>query len=193
MQNGIEVKPASAFHDPNAAPYSFGSPGQGAHPQAWMGQSAPPAYVPGATNNPLSAQQETNIFRALPSQRPAVPGDTYLGIGSAHSSLSSIKGTTLSILGMDIDITDFTSSDLDEPDITQGHQQLYNKSFQAFLQSTLGVNSRIEKVDLPGRDEGLTYAQWYFRVINPYLPVLHKGTFINLVYYMNSLYKHSIC
>lgn len=82
---------------------------------------------------------------------------------------------------MEIDIADFTSPDMDEPDSSVFHPQLYNKSYQAFLQSAFGVNPRMEKVDLPSRTEGLTYAQWYFRVINPYCPILHKPTFMRLV------------
>jgi hypothetical protein len=82
---------------------------------------------------------------------------------------------------MEIDIADFDSPDMDEPDPSVFHPQLYNKSYQAFIQSAMNVNPRIEKVDLPDRADGLTYAEWYFRVLGPYLPVLHKPTFFKLV------------
>ena len=93
----------------------------------------------------------------------------------------SVKGTALSILGMEIDIADFDSPDMDEPDPSVFHPQLYNKSYQAFLQTILNVNARIEKVDLPNRTQGVTYCDWYFRVINPYFPVLHRPTFFKTV------------
>lgn len=121
------------------------------------------------------------MFRALPTFRAGCTGDNYLGVSPGNSNLSSIKGTALSILGMEIDIADFPSLDMDEPDASVFHPQLYNKSYQAFLQSALNINPRIEKVDLPPRSDGMMYAQWYFRAINAYLPILHKGTFIKLV------------
>lgn len=124
--------------------------------------------------------QETNMFRALPTFRAGCTGDNYLGVSPGNSNLSSIKGTALSVLGMEIDIADFHSLDMDEPDPSVFHPQLYNKSYQAFLQSALNINPRIANVELPSRSEGLMYAEWYFRVINPFLPLLHKRSFIKL-------------
>ena len=121
------------------------------------------------------------MFRALPAFRAGCTGDNYLGVSPGNSNLSSIKGTALSILGMEIDIADFDSVDMDEPDSSVFHAQLYNKSYQAFLQSALNINPRIEKVELPQRSDGMTYAAWYFRVLNPYMPLLHKPTFMKLV------------
>lgn len=121
------------------------------------------------------------MFRALPAFRAGCTGDNYLGVSPGNSNLSSIKGTALSILGMEIDIADFDSVDMDEPNSADLHGQLYNKSYQAFLQSALNINPRIEKVDLPQRADALTYAVWYFRVLNPYMPLLHKPTFMKLV------------
>ncbi|KAI9742897.1 MAG: hypothetical protein M1818_003626 [Claussenomyces sp. TS43310] len=181
MQHGVDVKPAQAYHDQNAT-YHFNGQGQNGQGQPWNAQSSSTTYASGPTNNTLGpTQPEANMFRALPNQRTAVSGDTYLGVSTSSSHLSSIKGTRLSILGMEIDIADFTSNDLDEPDDSLGNHQIYNKSYLSSLQSALGVNSRIEKVDLPAREDGLTYAQWYFRVINPYAPILHKGTFIDML------------
>jgi hypothetical protein len=142
---------------------------------------SPSTEYPKARDGLATPQQETNMFRALPAFRAGCTGDNYLGVSPGNSNLSSIKGTALSILGMEIDIADFDSLDMDEPDPSVFHPQLYNKSYQAFLQSALNINPRIEKVDLPPRSDGLMYAQWYFRVINPYIPLLHKGTFMKLV------------
>lgn len=92
---------------------------------------------------------------------------------------------------MEIDIADFDSVDMDEPDPSLSHQQLYNKSYQAFLQTALNINPRIEKVNLPPREEGITYATWYFRVIAPYTPTLHKPTFMTLVSLQPMMYLNS--
>lgn len=114
----------------------------------------------------------------LPIPRAGTSGDTFVGVAA---SVSAISGTTLSILGMEIDIADFTSPDCDEPDPNVFHPVLYNKSYQAFWQSILNVNTKLEKVPLPPRQDGFTYAGWYFRALNPYLPLLHQPTFISLV------------
>jgi hypothetical protein len=141
---------------------------------------SPSTEYPQARDALATQQQETNMFRALPAFRAGCTGDNYLGVSPGNSNLSSIKGTALSILGMEIDIADFPSLDMDEPDASVFHPQLYNKSYQAFLQSALNINPRIEKVELPSRSDGMMYAQWYFRAINAYLPILHKGTFMKL-------------
>lgn len=135
----------------------------------------------GTSLTPSQQHQESSLFRALPNFRAGCMGDNYLGVSPGNSHLSSIKGTALSILGMEIDIADFESSDMDEPDATNSGPSLYNKSYQAFLMSSLNINPKIEKVDLPDRQDGLTYAQWYFRVLNPYFPLLHQPTFMRLV------------
>jgi hypothetical protein len=82
---------------------------------------------------------------------------------------------------MEIDIADFDSWDMDEPKDSQFKPELYNKSYQSFLQTALNINPRIAKVELPERELGFQYADWYFRVLNSYTPLLHKATFMTLV------------
>ena len=82
-----------------------------------------PTYSYPQTGNAVAGQQETNMFRALPTFRAGCTGDNYLGVSPGNSNLSSIKGTTLSILGMEIDIADFDSLDMDEPDASVFHSQ----------------------------------------------------------------------
>ncbi|KAI9648203.1 hypothetical protein NHQ30_002835 [Ciborinia camelliae] len=179
MQSGADVKPTSVYHDSGPEQYGYGQPSNGMQ-QTWS--SAGPAYTSPTTTTVNNGQhQETNMFRALPAYRAGCMGDNYLGVSPGSSHLSAIKGTALSILGMEIDIADFRSTDMDEPDSSVFHPELYNKSYQSFLQSAWNVNPRIEKVDLPPRSDGITYAQWYFRVINPYCPILHRGTFMRLL------------
>lgn len=180
MQNGVDVKPSNGFNAANVASYDYGH-ASGAQTPGWGLSSTP--YPSNQSTNALMAQQqqETNMFRALPTFRAGCTGDNYLGVSPANTHLSSIKGTVLSILGMEIDIADFDSEDMDEPSNQTFHPQLYNKSYQSFLQSALGVNSKLDKVDLPPRADGFTYAEWYFRVLNPFLPILHKPSFFKLL------------
>jgi hypothetical protein len=181
IQHGIDVKPSTVYQDQSIT-YNYNQPAQNGHATIWNLPGQSNAYAPPSSSHILpSTQQETNMFRALPAFRAGCPGDNYLGVSSGNSNLSSIKGTALSILGMEIDIADFASQDIDEPDQSMAHPQLYNKSYQAFLQTALNINPKLEKPKLPERSEGITYAQWFFRVFNPYLPILHKGKFMALV------------
>ena len=132
-------------------------------------------------NEPGHQLRESAAFSTSPSFRAGVISDTFLGVSTGNSNLSSIKGTVLSIFGMEIDIADFKSIDTDEPHKTNFHSRLYNKSYQSFIQTALNINERIEKPDLPNRRDGLSYAEWYFRTLNPFTPLLHKPTFIKLV------------
>lgn len=178
-QNGLDIKPSTGFHPTPVPNYDYNAPASTS--RAWSVSDLPfNSQQGGALRAPL---HDANLFHALPSSRTGCTGDNYLGVSFGNPNLS-VKGTALSILGMEIDIADFDSPDMDEPDPSVFHPQLYNKSYQSFLQSVLNVNTRIEKVDLPTRSVGMTYAKWYFGVINPYFPILHGPTFFKTVSYM---------
>lgn len=116
--------------------------------------------------------------KAFPERKPA---DVHLGVSADQAPLSSIKGTTLSILGSTIDLSSFEAPDMDEPAPgVQAKSPLYNKSVQAFLQSCTNVNPQLH-VEYPPRADAFTYAEWYFLIIYPFLPVLHKPTFMTIV------------
>lgn len=117
------------------------------------------------------------------SQWTSRPKNSYLGVSSSDSApLSSIKGTTLSILGTTIDLTSFDAPDMEEPPPgTPIGSPLYNKSVMAFLQSCLNVNPPLGDVDLPSKQDAFRYAEWYFIMIAPFLPILHKPSFLRLV------------
>lgn len=174
MQNGLDVKPSNGYQSTTIPSYDYNPPTATGQTTTWSASTSPYPSQPGGDLR--TPQPETNLFNALPSTRTGCTGDNYLGVSSGNSNLL-VKGTSLSILGMEIDIADFDSPDMDEPDPSVFHPQLYNKSYQAFLQTVLNVNARIEKAELPNRADGLTYAEWYFRVINAYFPILHKPTF----------------
>jgi hypothetical protein len=176
IQAGGDIKSSNGYHGGGHPGFNYNPPTV----QASTWNSTASSYTPQTAMT--TQDSEANMFRALPAFRAGCPGDNYLGVSPGNSNLSSIKGTALSILGMEIDIADFDSIDMDEPDSTSVfNPQLYNKSYQAFLQSALNINHTIEKVELPPRQEGMTYAQWYFRALNPYMPLLHRPTFFKLV------------
>ncbi|KAI9845552.1 MAG: hypothetical protein M1837_004649 [Sclerophora amabilis] len=184
MSMGVEVK-NTVYPESNPAPImDWSSPGASTNSQFWGSNNVASSNAVVSYDSPGASTpraQETNMFRALPIFRTGCNGDNYLGVSSGNSYLSSIKGTALSVLGMEIDIADFQSSDMDEPSPTMFQPDLYNKSYQSYLQSAFNINPKIEKVDLPPRNEGITYAQWFFRVLSPYVPVLHKPSFMSLL------------
>jgi len=175
--SGVEVKPWSeSSENATPAPNSMGNIAQDMPLKddwqqvgsLWVKNHQPKhASVGAATRYPL-LDSKTNT--------------TYLGVSSDSAPLSSIKGTSLSILGATIDLASFEAPDTDEPPPgTPIGSPLYNKSVMAFLQSTLNVNPVLESVDLPPKHDAFTYAEWYFRMLNPYLPILHKPSFFALV------------
>ncbi|KAK0732355.1 hypothetical protein B0T21DRAFT_313402 [Apiosordaria backusii] len=113
----------------------------------------------------------------------ARPADSHLGVSSDKEPLSSIKGTTLSILGTTLDITaSFEGPDMDEPPPgTSFGSPLYNKSVQAFFQTALNIHPAPANVELPSRHDAFTYAEWYFLTLSPFLPILHKPSFLHLL------------
>lgn len=131
-----------------------------------------------------SQQKSQNTSSSLPpwSALTSRPKGSYLGVSSDSAPLSSIKGTTLSILGTNIDITCFDAPDMDEPPPgTPIGSPLYNKSAMACLQSALNINPPLANVELPPKMEAFRYAEWYFLMIQPFLPILHKPSFMQLV------------
>lgn len=138
-----------------------------------------PQFFPGgySADHGTGASQYSRL--SLMETRPT---EGYLGVLTDNSPLSSIKGTKLSILGTTVDITSFDAPDMDEavPGKEPG-SPLYNKSLMAFLQSTLGVNPKLKDVELPSRHDAFTYSEWYFLLVFPFMPVLHKPSFLKLV------------
>ena len=132
-------------------------------------------------NDPVS-ETSSDEYTRLPEFRAGLAGNNYLGISTGNSLLSSIHGTAMNVLGMEIDLADYMSQDADESDPrNSGAQPMYNKSYRAFVQTTFGISPKLSKVELPPRSEGLNYVELYFRVLNCYLPILHRPSFIAMV------------
>jgi hypothetical protein len=180
QNNGVEVRP---WEWPNYSttypPATYDSVGTPVNASRDQWQLVGSVWVKGEAADKKPASSGMTRYSLLESR----PTDNYLGIGTSDSApLSSIKGTTLSILGTTIDITSFDAPDMDEPPPgTPIGSPLYNKSVMAFLQSVLNINPQLDNVDLPSRSDAFTYAEWYFLMVSPFLPVLHKPSFLQLV------------
>jgi hypothetical protein len=114
---------------------------------------------------------EPSTLRALPPFKIGCTGDNYLGVSSADS-LSPIKGLSLSIFGVDFDLSRFVNeaSYLSQP-----------LSYQKFLDITFNRTKEVEPVPLPSFEEVNQFATWYWRSIHCYCPVLDRKAFTDLV------------
>lgn len=132
-------------------------------------------------NAPPSSTAEEPPPR-LPDFRSGLAGNNYLGVSTGNSLLSSIRGTSMNVLGMEIDLADYVSADVDEPEPSLiGTQPLYNMSYRAFIQTAFGISPKLTKVELPPRSEGMNYAHVFFDAVHPYLPIVHKPSFMTIV------------
>ncbi|KAL0935723.1 transcription factor [Colletotrichum truncatum] len=179
--NGIEVKPW------NWSPYGMSDPHPGVTYDHMGNAIEDPAEKDAWTKvgsvwvkNYNFSKPTTN--RSFPrSALESRPVHNHLGVSSDSATLSSIKGTKLSILGTTIDVTSFDAPDIDEPvPDAKVSQPLYNKSLQSFLQSCMSINPPVN-IELPSRSDAFTYSEWYFLMIWPFLPVLHKPAFMNIL------------
>ncbi|OTA68413.1 hypothetical protein K449DRAFT_323440 [Hypoxylon sp. EC38] len=182
QQNGIEVKPFRSSSTPvnNSTPdgglENTGGQIQDSTARPQWNQSGSSAWVKDRYRLPTIPV--SNVLRSTAEPRLA---DTHIGVGADQAPLSSIKGTTLSILGSTIDIGSFDVPDMDEPSPdAPAHSPVYNKSVHAMLQSVTNINPVLH-VDYPPRADAFTYAEWYFLMIYPFHPVLHKPSFMNLL------------
>ena len=187
---GVDTKPSDEYADPTATSLLQWNETEGSSDRSTWGNNRHDANLSGngATQFAGSDQghsneliPDTSLFH-LPDFRGGLAGNNYLGVSSGNSLLSSIRGTALNVLGVEIDLADYMSADVDEPEPSDFlTKPVYNKSYHAFVQTAFSTIPKLEKVDLPLINEGLIYAQWYFRVINPYLPILHKPSFFSVV------------
>ncbi|KAH8755355.1 hypothetical protein F5883DRAFT_469305 [Diaporthe sp. PMI_573] len=140
----------------------------------------------------LNGYSTTQQASSLQTTDPRT-ADARLGVAAQGAPLCSINGTQLSILGTTIDITSFNAPDLDGPPPgIPNSTPLYNKSSQSFVNSVSKVNPPLE-IQLPARDEAFSYSEWFFVMLGPFIPVLHKPTYLRLLsrIYDDQTYKAS--
>ena len=190
MSMGIDVRASEEITDPmtasllhwNETQGNANRPAWGNHPDDSSSGGTGTSQYGNNENRPSHELMPDSSVFPLPDFRGGLAGNNYLGVSSGNSLLSSIRGTSLTVLGMKIDLADYMSSDLDEPEPANFlTKALYNKSYHAFVQTAFSAAPKLEKVELPARGAGFEYAEWYFRVINPYLPILHKPSFLSMV------------
>jgi hypothetical protein len=121
---------------------------------------------PQAASTPSHVQREQ-----LKEFRTGCIGDNYLGVSSGNSWLSPIEGTSLSLFGATLDLAEFIPEE----------QSDSGTSYQNFLDHAF-VEKQKKAPQLPAWETGKVYAEWYFRSIQPMLPILHKPDFMKLLH-----------
>lgn len=108
----------------------------------------------------------------------ASSGAYYVGLSSGVATLHSMKDSALSVLGIELDL-----SGVDPSDSTQtGTEGGLNDSYASSLSSLFNANLNVpQNLALPSRAECMDAAEWYFLYSHPYLPVLHRPTFMKKV------------
>lgn len=143
-----------------------------------LDNAAPSGYLNGTSNNGMpnpwneTPQPQTNLY-APAAPQSVLPSNVYSTLLSTTTHQGSIMDI-LSILGMNIHDEEMTAAEVETA-------SPYDRTYKAFLQTAHGVSPRIPKVELPSREDGFRYAEIYFSMVNPYLPILHKSTFMTLV------------
>ncbi|KAH8723767.1 hypothetical protein GQ44DRAFT_728346 [Phaeosphaeriaceae sp. PMI808] len=125
-----------------------------------------PGYLPAG----VAAKPD---FRPLPRFRHGSIGDNYLGVGMGDPSLSHIRGTSLSIFGIEINITDYM--------IGEAEYESSIMSYASLLKLSLG-GEHVDPVPLPPYKSLNDYATWYLRSLNPYTMLVHKPALLDLVW-----------
>lgn len=137
------------------------------------------AFTPDSS---LPVHTSSDNVPSLPDLRTGLSGENYLGVSANNPSLSSRQGSKLNVLGWEIDIAGFTSVDRDSSDPSYSHEEpSYDRSYKSFIASAFGVNSKVENLKLPSREDALRHAYGYVHVINAFTPVLHAPSFLALV------------
>nr|POE62990.1 transcriptional activator protein acu-15 [Quercus suber] len=108
----------------------------------------------------------------LPAFRSGDIGENYLGVASENAWLSPIEGTSLALFGTKIDIAEFMPP---EPNV-----EATATSYDTFIAYAFG-NASAPAPAMPSHDECKVYAEWYFRFIQPFIPILHKPAFMDLL------------
>jgi hypothetical protein len=171
--NGIEPRPLPAYNSslqPPALPWLSASRANDS--QSWSDAHPRTSTSPLPGFTPASAADKVE-FRPLPQFKHGSIGDNYLGVGAEEHPLSHIRGTSLSVFGTEIDITDYMK-DEDEYESSV-------MSYTALARIAL-AGEPVEPVLLPPYKSLSDYATWYLRSLNPYTMLVHKPAFMELVW-----------
>lgn len=108
----------------------------------------------------------------MPAFRADTVGDNYLGVSSANEWLSPIKGTSLALFGMELDLKNYVPDDEDEASALTSYA-----AYQELAHDT----TPIERPPLPPYQQCRAFCDWFFKFVNSWLPIVHRPTFMDMV------------
>ncbi|EWC43603.1 hypothetical protein DRE_01490 [Drechslerella stenobrocha 248] len=148
------------------------------------GQQEPPASTTPVSTSP-NREGDPNGRPAFLIQKC---GASHVGLYSGNSYMASTRASALSVLGITIDLADMQG--VPEPARSLNHIPVnsymdftelnpLDDSLQSFLMSTSRhAPVSVLQLSLPSKEEALMLVEWNFMVTQPYLPLLHKPTFM---------------
>jgi hypothetical protein len=169
-ENNVEPRALPAYT--GLQPPTLSWPSRPGGSQSWSDSHRRTSASPMPGYTPASVSESTE-YRPLPQFKHGSIGDNYLGVGSGDSSLSHIRGTSLSVFGHEINITDYMSDEAEYDNSAM--------SYTALVKVALG-GEPVEPVELPPYHTLKEYAMWYLRSLNPYTMLVHKPTFMKLIW-----------
>ncbi|PSN65099.1 hypothetical protein BS50DRAFT_635912 [Corynespora cassiicola Philippines] len=174
---GVEPRPAPAYGAYAPTPSMQWASLPSATSSSGMQSGWPDAAQRRTSASPLPGYTPASAldnFGPLPSFKDqGSVGDNYLGVSSTDTLLSHIKGTSLSIFGHEVDVTDYVDGEEDYDASVM--------SYNSFLNIGLG-ETHVDPVELPPYQTLFEYTNWYMRSLNPYTMLLHKPAFLQLVW-----------
>ena len=121
----------------------------------------------------IRAERHGSSGPVLPDFRAGCIGDNYLGVSTGSNWLTPIEGTSLALFGMKLNVSEFLPPESD-PIATP-------MSYQTFLAYALGKSKQPQTPSLPSYEECKLYAEWYFKTVQIFIPVLHRPDVMNLL------------
>lgn len=172
QENGIEARPPPMIPPPFMPPGmhqgAMGWPGQPYGTQMWdapgMGQAGPDSLQ---RHSSVPLERPRGPSSALPEFKPGCKGDNYLGVSSGNERLSAIKGSSMSLFGMDLDLADYLPAD----------DPASPSSYETFLKVAFGRQSQAVP-EMPPYENAKIYCKWFFQSIHPFSPTLDKRAFM---------------
>lgn len=155
------------------APHGYGGASQGWNNQAMGQPNSDPFQRYDDTVGQTPQDRARGRGSLLPDFRLGCIGDNYLGVASANELLSTIKGSSLALFGMDLDLADFMTSEADDDNAPA--------SYKTFLRTAFNRQQPQSAPPLPPYEQCKIYCQWFFMSIHPFTPVLDRSKFMDMV------------
>ncbi|KAF2993586.1 hypothetical protein E8E13_000514 [Curvularia kusanoi] len=169
---GVEPRPPPAYSNMPWPPVAPAAPPQDA--QDWSSAQRRPSASPlAAAAAAYAPAGDKADMHGLPQFKFGSIGDNYLGVASGDVLLSHIRGTSLSVFGHEIDISDFGQDGAEYENSPM--------SYQTLVRVTMG-NQHVDPAPLPPYEALREWATWYLRSLNPYTMLVHKPAFMDLIW-----------